>query len=118
MNAPQTPTIRTAQELGLKLHDMTDINDLIGASFDLDGLILTEADLSPQFFQLHSGLAGEAFQKFTNYRVHVAVVLSDFTAYGERFAELAHEHAAHHLIRFVHSEAEARAWLERAAESG
>lgn len=103
--------IRSAHELGLSIHTPEDLNGVIGAAYGLDGLILTETDVSPEFFQLHSGLAGEAFQKFTNYRLRVALVLPDPTAYGERFAELAHEHARHPLIRFVRSEAEARAWL-------
>lgn len=89
---------------------------MIGACFGLDGLILSETDLSPAFFDLRSfdlrsGLAGEAFQKFTNERIRVALVLPDFAAHGERFAELAREHARHPLIRFVHSQAQARAWL-------
>ncbi|AIZ45006.1 hypothetical protein QR90_07590 [Deinococcus radiopugnans] len=111
MTADQSPVIRSAHELGLSIHTPEDLNGVIGAAYGLDGLILTETDVSPEFFQLQRGLAGEAFQKFTNYRLRVALVLPDPTAYGERFAELAHEHARHPLIRFVRSEAEARAWL-------
>ncbi|CAM3725261.1 DUF4180 domain-containing protein [Deinococcus frigens] len=96
----------------MSLRGPDDIHTLIGAAFDLDGLSLSEADLSPQFFDLRSGLAGEAFQKLTNYRIRVALVLPDFAAHDERFAELTHEHAPHPLIRFVHGEAEARVWLE------
>ncbi|WP_103128354.1 DUF4180 domain-containing protein [Deinococcus aerius] len=103
--------VKTAGELGVSLRALADVPDVIGAAFGLDGLILTEADLSPEFFRLRSGLAGEAFQKFTNYRIRVALVLPDFAAHGERFAELAYEHRTHAWIRFVHTEEEAWAWL-------
>ncbi|CAM3258438.1 DUF4180 domain-containing protein [Deinococcus saxicola] len=111
MNPDEASRIQTARELGLSLCSLDDIHTLSGAAYDLDGLILSEADLSPEFFKLKTGLAGEAFQKFTNYRIRVALVLPDFAAHGPRFAELAHEHATHPLIRFVHSEEGARAWL-------
>ncbi|BDP41675.1 hypothetical protein DAETH_16440 [Deinococcus aetherius] len=112
-----SPEIRTASELGLALRTLDDVPEVVGAAYDLDGLILTEADLSPEFFRLRSGLAGEAFQKFTNYGIRVALVVPDFTAHGERFAELAYEHRAHRWIRFVRTEEEARAWLYSSYEA-
>ncbi|GAA5532606.1 DUF4180 domain-containing protein [Deinococcus aluminii] len=115
MTTDEFPRIRTASELDVTLRTLADVPELIGAAFGLDGLILTEADLSPEFFRLRSGLAGEAFQKFTNYRLRVALVLPDFAAHGERFAELAFEHATHRWIRFVRTEEEAWAWLRASA---
>jgi hypothetical protein len=56
-------------------------------------------------------LAGEAFQKFTNYKLRVAIVLADPIAYGVRFSELACEHRSHNMIRFVSSTDEAQDWL-------
>ncbi|MDL2344203.1 DUF4180 domain-containing protein [Deinococcus sp. MIMF12] len=103
--------IKAAGELGVGIRSLSDVFHLIGATWGLDGLILTEADLGPEFFELRGGLAGELFQKLTNSRLRTALVLPDFAAHGERFAELAHEHAAHPLIRFVSTEAEAWAWL-------
>ncbi len=52
MNPDEAPRILTASELGLALRGFDDINAFIGAAFDLDGLILTEAALSPEFFDL------------------------------------------------------------------
>jgi hypothetical protein len=46
------------------------------------------------------------------YRFRVAIVLPDPEAYGERFGELAYEHASHSMIRFVRSADEAKAWLD------
>ncbi|MER3483820.1 MAG: DUF4180 domain-containing protein [Meiothermus sp.] len=100
-----------ASEAGIAIRSAADIPDLLGASFGADGLILTEGDLSPEFFNLRTGLAGEVFQKFTNYKIPVALVIPDLKAYGERFNELAYEHKTHPLIRFVSSLTEAKEWL-------
>jgi hypothetical protein len=43
-------------------------------------VILHEKNINPEFFNLSSGLAGEVLQKFTNYRVMLAIV-GDFDKY-------------------------------------
>ncbi len=103
--------IIVASDAGVSIRSFTDISDAISASIEADGLILTEDDLAGEFFDLHSGLAGELFQKCTNYRVRLAIVLPDPETYGERISELAYEHRSHSLIRFVSSKDEAEAWL-------
>ena len=52
---------------------LTDIPDLIGAAFSVDGLLLWKP-FSPRFFRLKSGVAGELFQKLVNYRITTALV--------------------------------------------
>ncbi|MFC4453387.1 DUF4180 domain-containing protein [Deinococcus sonorensis] len=111
MPEPDEVRIGRATDLGVRVERRSDIAQLIGASYPLDGLLLSEADLGPEVFRLASGLAGELFQTCVNLRLPVALVLPDMTAYGERFAELAREHTRHPDVRFVHSEAEGRAWL-------
>ena len=103
--------ILIASDSGISIRSFGDIPDVIAACFGTDGLILTEDDLAREFFDLRSGLAGELFQKFTNYKLRVAIILPDPEAYGERISELAYEHKSHDLIRFVRSKAEAEAWL-------
>ncbi len=103
--------IIVASQSGISIRSFADISVAIGACLGSNGLILTENDLAPEFFDLRSGLAGELFQKITNYRLQAAIVVPDPDAYGERFSELAHEHRSHDLIRFTRSEDEARAWL-------
>ncbi len=103
--------IGSAAELGLRIDRLDDIQGLLGAAYGLDGLILHESELGPEFFRLSSGVAGELFQKFANYRFPVAVVMADFLAHGERFTELAYEHSRHGGVRFVHTDEEARRWL-------
>lgn len=102
---------KTAAELGLHLHTAADLPELIGAAYGHDAVLLTADDLAPEFFDLKTGLLGELFQKVTNYRFPLALVLPDADAYGPRFSELALEHRRHPLIRFFEDEAAARAWL-------
>jgi hypothetical protein len=104
--------IIVASDSAISIRSSADIADALGASLGAKGLILAETDLAPEFFDLRTGLAGELFQKFINYKVRVAIVLPDPEAYGERFGELAHEHSSHGMIRFVGSKDEAIAWLD------
>jgi Domain of unknown function (DUF4180) len=104
--------ILVASDTGISIRSFNDISDALGACIGAEGLILTENDLAPEFFDLRSGLAGEMFQKFINYKLRVAIVLPDPEAYGERFGELAYEHTSHSMIRFVRSKDEAKAWLD------
>jgi Domain of unknown function (DUF4180) len=103
--------ILIASDSGISIRSFSDISDAIAACFGTDGLILTEDDLAQEFFDLRSGLAGELFQKFINYKLRMAIVLPDPEAYGERISELAYEHKSHNMIRFVRSKDEAEAWL-------
>lgn len=100
-----------AAEAGIAVRSAADVGDAIGACLGADGLLLTEDDLSPLFFDLRTGFAGELLQKFVNYRVRVALVVPRPEDYGERFTELAREHASHHAVRFVRTRAEAESWL-------
>src|SRR5439155_22337728 len=104
--------ILIGSESGISLRSFGDISDALASCLGAAGLILTENDLAREFFDLHSGLAGELFQKFINYKLRVAIVLPDPEAYGERFSELAYEHKSHSMIRFVRSKDEAKAWLQ------
>ena len=104
--------ILIASDSGIAIRSFGDISDALGSCLGAAGLILTENDLAREFFDLHSGLAGELFQKFIDYRLRVAIVLPDPEAYGKRFSELAYEHTLHSMIRFVRSKDDAKAWLE------
>jgi hypothetical protein len=88
-----------------------DIPAALGASIDAGGLILDEQQLSPEFFDLRTGFAGEVLQKFTNYRARLAIVIADESVYGGRFSELVYEHRTHRSVRFFSSAQQARQWL-------
>lgn len=48
-----------------------------------DGIIIYEKNITPDFFDLKNGIAGEVLQKFSNYRVRLAIV-GDFSHYNSR----------------------------------
>jgi hypothetical protein len=103
--------ILVAADAGIAIRSAADIPGVAGACLGSGGLILTETDVSPEFFDLRTGIAGDLFQKFINYRIRVAIVVPDPRAYGERFIELAREHSSHSMIRFAQSLDRATAWL-------
>ena len=93
-----------------------DIAAALKESLSPEGLVLTEEDLGPDFYDLRTGLAGELFQKVVNYRGRIAIVLRDSRAYGDRFSELAYEHRLHPLVRFFEERAQALQWLGSGGE--
>ncbi len=44
-----------------------DISEALNAGMSTGGLILNSDQLATEFFDLKTGLAGELFQKYTNY---------------------------------------------------
>jgi Domain of unknown function (DUF4180) len=62
------------------LNNIYDTLDLIAQSGALDAgkVILYEYQISPDFFDLKTKLAGEILQKFSNYRMQLAIV-GDFS---------------------------------------
>ena len=110
MTAPRNFLI--AAEAGIAIRSMSDVSDAVGASFGTAGLILAESDLAPEFFDLKTGLAGELFQKFTNYQLRLVLVVPNPERYGDRFNELAREHRTHNNIRIVSTRDEAYAWAD------
>jgi hypothetical protein len=88
-----------------------DIPGALSVAMERGGLLLDETQLGPDFFDLSTGLAGQVFQKFTNYRVRLAIVVAEPKVYGSRFRELAYEHRTHNSVRFFGSEQLARQWL-------
>jgi hypothetical protein len=65
-----------------QVQDMLDLmGDLISNS--CNKIIIHERNLHPDFFHLKSGLAGDILQKFSNYRVKLAII-GDFTRYKSK----------------------------------
>lgn len=67
--------------ISLPQHVLDIFGDLI--SVDCDRLIVHERNLHADFFDLKTRLAGEVLQKFSNYRVKLAVV-GDFSKYSSK----------------------------------
>jgi Domain of unknown function (DUF4180) len=94
-----------------QIREPGDIAGALSIAMERGGLLMDETHLGPDFFDLRTGLAGEIFQRFTNYRVRLAIVVAEPEAYGPRFRELAYEHRAHDCVRFFASAQLARQWL-------
>ena len=83
--------------------------DLLGNLYfqGFDKVILHEKNITPDFFDLKTGIAGEILQKFSNYRVRLAIV-GDFSAYpGQSIRDFIFESNKRKHINFVGSIAEA-----------
>jgi hypothetical protein len=98
----------------ITIRSVADVSTAMGYALEQGSLLLSAADLGPEFFDLRSGLAGVLMQKFVNFRIKLAIVIADPQVHGERFSELVYEHRSHSLVRFFSSEPAARAWLDAA----
>ena len=67
------------------IHSAQEALDLMGNLYyqGFDKIILYEKNLSPDFFDLQNGMAGEILQKFSNYRMQLAVV-GDFSRFRRK----------------------------------
>ncbi len=98
------------------LNSSQDILDLLGSFYPehVEALILHEANLAPEFFQLRTKLAGEILQKLVNYRVKVAIV-GEFQKYQSKaLADFIYECNKGRQIFFVATREEALARLAAA----
>jgi hypothetical protein len=67
------------------ISDIQDALDLIAESgqHECRTLIISAKNLDERFFDLKTGLAGDILQKFSNYRVRLAII-GDFTGYKSK----------------------------------
>ncbi|GAB3512071.1 DUF4180 domain-containing protein [Spirosoma knui] len=67
------------------IKDAQDALDLLAncAYQGAEKIIINQQNLSPDFFELQTGLAGEILQKFSNYRMQLAVV-GDYSEYTSK----------------------------------
>ena len=65
--------------------DAADGLDLLGNLYyqGFDRIIMQEKNIAHAFFDLKTGIAGEILQKFSNYRVRLAIV-GDFSKYDSQ----------------------------------
>ena len=83
--------------------------DLMGNLYyqGFDKIILYRVNLSPEFFDLENGMAGEILQKFSNYRMQLAVV-GDFSGYTRKSVrDFIYESNQGRQVNFVSTVAEA-----------
>jgi hypothetical protein len=82
------------------VQEMLDLMGDSGAN-DCYRLILNERNLHPDFFRLHTGLAGEILQKFSTYGFKLAIV-GDFSKYKSKsLQDFIHESNRGNRVFFV-----------------
>jgi hypothetical protein len=94
---------------GLVIKTSEDGLDLLGNLYyqDFDKIIIQEKNITPEFFDLKNGMAGEILQKFSNYRVQLAIV-GDFAQYSSKsIKDFIHESNKRGQINFVNTTTEA-----------
>lgn len=83
--------------------------DLLGNLYyqGFDAIILYSKNITPDFFDLKNGMAGEILQKFSNYRMPLAIV-GDFSSYTSKsIRDFMYESNQTGHITFLHSLEEA-----------
>lgn len=99
----------------LFIRETQDALDLMAdASYQgADRIILFEYQLAPEFFDLKSGMAGEILQKFSTYRVKLAVVGNFSNVQSKPLRDFIRESNRYGHVNFAGSEEEA---LEKLAK--
>ncbi|WP_293300214.1 DUF4180 domain-containing protein [Pedobacter sp. UBA4863] len=83
--------------------------DLIGNVYyqGYDNVIMHEQNITPEFFDLSTKMAGEILQKFSNYKMRLAIV-GNFSNYqSQSFKDFVYESNKLGQINFVNSKSAA-----------
>jgi len=91
------------------INSIEDGLELLGNLYyqDFDKIIIHEKNITSDFFDLKTGIAGEILQKFSNYRIKLAIV-GDFSKFaGKSLQDFINESNKMGQIQFVDSVSEA-----------
>jgi hypothetical protein len=90
-----------------------DALDLIALCWEheINALMIHHAALSDDFFKLKTKAAGNIIQKFVNYSIRAAAIISHDTIQKGRFKEMAMETNKGNHFRLYESKDEAEIWL-------
>ncbi|WP_431293015.1 DUF4180 domain-containing protein [Pedobacter sp. P26] len=91
------------------INDAADGLDLLGNLYyqGFDKIIIHKQNITPDFFDLKNVIAGEILQKFSNYRVSLAII-GDFSSYQSKsIKDFIYESNKGEHINFLGSTAEA-----------
>jgi hypothetical protein len=98
------------------IENVEDGKDLLGNLYfqGYDRIVVHQNSITPDFFDLKTGIAGEILQKFSNYRVRLAIV-GDFTQFTSKsIKDFIFESNNGRQVNFVSSLTEALHRLSRA----
>lgn len=90
-----------------------DAIELVSACFSNDtySLLLHERSVSPDFFNLRTGLAGAVLNKFQTYNIKTALIIQDVGLLEGRFGEMAMESNKGNEFRVYDSIEAAEEWM-------
>ncbi|MBN2444279.1 MAG: DUF4180 domain-containing protein [Spirochaetales bacterium] len=96
----------------LCIENESDAVDVVGfcGCHQTNLVLMYEDNLTEKFFDLKTGVAGEILQKFINYRVRIAIVLSMERITG-RFKEMVNESHRSADFRVFSDKKAAKTWL-------
>lgn len=92
---------------GAIISEEADILDIFGKIYQKNKLLLHSSNLSPNSFDLSTGLAGDVLQKMVNYQVSTALVVDLSKVKSQKFKEMANEASMKNVFRFFESEEDA-----------
>ncbi|MCF7825290.1 MAG: DUF4180 domain-containing protein [Candidatus Marinimicrobia bacterium] len=100
-------------ESDTKINSEGALNDILSLCYyhNSNIILLDQNNLSSDFFNLRTGLAGAAMQKFANYQAKVAILLPPKAEKSERFKELMFEMSGSNHFRFYDHREAAETWL-------
>jgi len=102
---------------GARLARAGEVSDFISAAWEYQATLVAipVERIADDFFRLRSGLAGEAIQKFVNYRIRLAVVgdISGFIQQSTALRDFINESNRGQHVWFVSDLAELHARLVR-----
>jgi hypothetical protein len=89
--------------------------DLLGNLYyqGFDKIVIHEKSITPDFFDLKTGIAGEILQKFSTYRVRLAIVGDFSNRSSKSLSEFIYESNKGRQVNFVSSSDEALKILSR-----
>ena len=91
------------------LKNLEDGLDLLGNVYyqGYDGMILYQANIAPDFFDLKTRIAGEILQKFSQYQMRLAIVGDFSTIKSRSLTDFIYESNQGRHVNFVATTAEA-----------
>jgi hypothetical protein len=83
-NINETKIAEVISEVNI-INKIEDGLDLLGNLYyqGFDKVVIYEKNITPDFFDLKSGIAGVILQKFSNYRIRLTIV-GDFSKYNSK----------------------------------
>jgi hypothetical protein len=99
----------------IEINHVQDAVDLLGNCRyqSAESIIINERNITPDFFDLKTGIAGEVLQKFSNYNMRLAIV-GEFSKYDSKsLQDFIYESNKTGSINFVNSVNQAKEQLAR-----